>query len=161
MNFAYNEQKEYDDKNNKIPTETDQRNRFKIYISPVNSYASNASGEYRFIKIGTESATRTDYNTIWYNLYFDGTLISTTGEYNSASSPHLINPNYNPTEIQSRTERTGFLSYITYTTYILDWTMNSTLTLKVTDKSLFKDNNPVPHQSGLYQTNVYFFLVYN
>ena len=161
VNFAYNEQKEYDDKNNKIPTETVQRNRFRIYISPVNSHESNASGEYRFIKIGTESATRTDYNTIWYNLYLDGTLISTTGEYNSASSPYLINPNYNSTEIQSRTERTGFLSYTTYTTYILDWSMNSTLTLKVTDKSLIKDNNPVPHQSGLYQTNVYFFLVYN
>ena len=128
----------YDD----LPSsESETRDKYRIYVSASNDYL-DSSAVYRFIKYGSENQARTDENTIYYDLTWQG-------KENGIS---YINPTYNSSQM-SRVHGGGGRN-----SWFVTWTLDKTIYLKLTQTSL---NTSAEHQQGLYYSYIYFTLVTN
>ena len=149
------------------PNSLERAEKYKVYISPGSSYTANYSATdgnppYYFYKKGTENATRTPSNTIYFDLYVnDGSfknLNDTTNSYTTSTefggaerySPYVycIKPYY---------------SYVSHTyssssnnTYYETWKLNTDIYLKLTEETMSFANN---HSPGEYLAYIYVTLV--
>ena len=117
--------------------------KYTIYVSPTRDY-SDTSSAYRFIKIGSENQARTDENTIYYELTWDG----------KTSNISYIRPTYTSTQLSS-TANGGNAGR---NSWLVSWTLDKTIYLNLTDASL---DTAAEHQQGLYYSYAYFTLVTN
>ena len=161
------------------PASTNQRRAYKIYVSPTNLYT--VSGDYQFIRNGTERQDRVFANTVYYDL-----LIETSeGTYEklSASADYTGNGNNAKANAQSHftTGKIGGVTKVNNTnTYLLyplydsqqtssgasnkwkeTWEMNEHIFLQIKDESteIQSGQNARRHQEGVYTSTIYFTIV--
>lgn len=153
------------------PNSAIQEAKYTVYISPTENYESSytpngSSSPFYFYKRGTENATRTDANTVYYDLYVnDGSsykaLKNSANTYNTSqefggagvkqdsnNSVYYIRPYY-------------YYVINTYSSsanndYFETWKLNTELYLRITDESLEAASY---HSPGEYQSTIWFTLV--
>lgn len=132
--------------------QTTLSNRYTILISPKALYSD--TGDYQFIRIGSENVSRTPANTVVYELASaDGYSFSSppstldgaseVGEL-SPTTTKYVKPNFD--YIQTATGGFG-----TPSQWYMEWTMNYPLWIKI-------PSNQGNHGSGIYQSTIYVTL---
>lgn len=159
------------------PTESTEKNRFKIYISPTRDFT--AGGTYQFIKMNTEGQNRTDRNTVYYDLYLDTSgsgnykkfsalgnsslngTIGSAGVYtgtSGVSTTYQILPKY--TQVKTGSSTTIGSGNNSHTVgeiqYMKTWELSQSLYLFIESQSL-----QATHNAGMYYSNIYVTLVAN
>lgn len=165
----------------KTPPASNFYKRYTLYISPTSLY--NVSGEYQFIKVGSEKQERSYGNTVDYKLY----LKNSTGGYVDLSNvaertyANLSTTNYTSLNMNTAEQKivgafresdSVYVLLPLYTpeesgknngkTYRQEWELNCKLYLEPVIDTIPDSDGVVPkHQKGLYYSYLYFTVVTN
>lgn len=149
------------------PNSSERAGKYKVYISPGSSYtatysATDGNPPYYFYKRGTENATRTPSNTIYFDLYVnDGSF----KDLNNANSSYTTSTEFGGAERYSTYVYCikPYYSYVSQThsnsdnnSYYETWKLNTDIYLKLTNETMSAANR---HSPGEYLAYIYVTLV--
>ena len=137
----------WESNNSAYQNDQGKASKYTIYISPTNDYTQ--SGTYKFIKANTEGQTRTNTNTINYDLYKTNTGTKFDTQSGLPSTTYKVLPEYSYFWIGQGDESVGTTTE-TRETWLLD---NQHVFLKVNDND--------EHEKGMYYSYIYITLVTN
>ena len=162
------------------PASTSKRRAYTIYISPTNLYT--ASGDYQFIRNGTERQERVFANTVEFDLLLETSpgnyeyirnSVDYTGNGNNAKAnaeAHFTVGKIGGAGLLGGTDNTFFL-YPVYSSQQTSsgannkwketWELDQHIYLRVTDeyKEVSTGENIKRHQEGMYSSSIYFTVV--